>query len=125
MKNIVVSLFGFLLIQLYYRIFVIRKNKQYNPNKASSEVRLIVNRYKVDMNKVNYPNFLKTVALINSLDIALVLFWGAFLNRLNFECLLAIILIVPTILISYAIFGNYLVKKGLVIDDNRNKKNRK
>ena len=125
MKNVLVSIFGFLLIQLYYRIFVIRKNKKYDPNKASSEVRLIVSRYNIDMNKVNYPSFLRTVALINSLDIALLLFWVTFIDKLNLECLMAFVLIIPTILISYAIFGNYLVKKGLVKKDEKHKRNRK
>ena len=125
MKNILVSIFGFLLIQLYYRMFVIRKNKKYDPNKASSEVKLIVGRYNIDMNKVNYPNFLKTIALINSLDIALVLFWVTFIEKLNLECLLAFVLVIPTILISYSLFGNYLVKKGLVKKDEKHKRNRK
>ena len=125
MKNILVAVFGFLLIQLYYRIFVIRKNKKYDPNRASSEVKLIVNRYNIDMKKIDYVSFLRSIALINSLDVALILFWVTFIDKLNLECLVGFVLTIPTILISYSIFGNYLVKKGLVINDEKHKRNRK
>ena len=70
---------------------------------------------------------MKTIALINALDIALILFWVSFIDKLNIECLVAIVLMIPVILISYTTFGNYLVKKGLVIDERvkNNKRNRK
>ena len=70
---------------------------------------------------------MKTIALINALDIALILFCVSFIDKLNIECLVAIVLMIPVILISYTMFGNYLVKKGLVIDERvkNNKRNRK
>ena len=127
MKNIFVSLLAFLLIEIYYSLFVIRKNKKYDPNKATSEVKLLVQKYRVDMNKVHYPAFLKTIALINALDIAIVIYWVTFIPKLNVECFVAIVLIIPVILVSYAIFGNYLKKKGLVQNERneKHKRNRK
>ena len=127
MKNILVALLAFILIELYYSLFVIRKNKKYDPDKATSEVKLLVKKYNVDMKKVNYYSFMKTVALINALDVALVLYWVTFINKSNIECIVAIVLIIPVILISYAIFGNYLKKKGLVKNERneKNKRNRK
>lgn len=127
MKNILVALMAFILIELYYSIFVIRKKMKYDPNKASTEVKFLIQKFKLDMKKINYYNFMKTIALINALDIALILFWVSFIDKLNIECLVAIVLMIPVILISYTIFGNYLVKKGLVIDERvkNNKRNRK
>ncbi|MGN0974311.1 MAG: hypothetical protein ACI4OT_06160 [Bacilli bacterium] len=127
MKNILVALMAFILIRLYYSIFVIRKKMKYDPNKASTEVKFLIQKFKLDMKKINYYNFMKTIALINALDIALILFWVSFIDKLNIECLVAVVLMIPVILISYTIFGNYLVKKGLVIDERvkNNKRNRK
>ena len=127
MKNVLVSLLSFIVVELYYSLFVIRKNKKYDPNKATQEVKLLVTKYKVDMNKINYQAFLKAVALVNALDVALVIYWVTFIDKLNIECLVAIVLIIPVILISYAIFGNYLKKKGLVKNERneKNKRNRK
>ena len=127
MKNILVALMAFILIELYYSIFVIRKKMKYDPNKASTEVKFLIKKFKLDMKKINYYNFMKTIALINALDIALILFWVSFIDKLNIECLVAIVLMIPVILISYTMFGNYLVKKGLVIDERvkNNKRNRK
>lgn len=127
MKNILVALMAFILIELYYSIFVIRKKLKYDPNKASTEVKFLIQKFKLDMKKINYYNFMKTIALINALDIALILFWVSFIDKLNIECLVAVVLMIPVILISYTIFGNYLVKKGLVIDERvkNNKRNRK
>lgn len=127
MKNILVALMAFILIELYYSIFVIRKKMKYDPNKASTEVKFLIQKFKLDMKKINYYNFMKTIALINALDIALILFWVSFIDKLNIECIVAIVLMIPVILISYTMFGNYLVKKGLVIDERvkNNKRNRK
>lgn len=124
MKNILIASFSFILIELYYRIFVIRKKMKYDSNKASAEIKFLVNKFKLDMKKVNYYYLMQSIALINALDIALVMFWVSFIDKLNIECLVAVILLVPVILISYTLFGNYLVKKGLVIDE-RIKRNRK
>ena len=100
---------------------------KYDPNKASTEVKFLIQKFKLDMKKINYYNFMKTIALINALDIALILFWVSFIDKLNIECIVAIVLMIPVILISYTMFGNYLVKKGLVIDERvkNNKRNRK
>lgn len=127
MKNILIAIFAFVLIELYYSLFVIRKKMVYDPNKASVEIKFLVNKFRLDMKKVNYYNLMKSIALINALDIALVLFWVSFIDKLNIECLVAFVLLVPVILISYTIFGNYLVKKGLMIDERvkTNKRNRK
>ena len=124
MKNILSALLAFIVIRLYYGLFVIRKNKEYDPNKASSEVKILIKRYNIDIKKINYTNLLKTISLINALDIALVIFWVSFIKRLNIQCLVAVVLIIPVIIISYAVFGNYLKQKGLVKNEN-NKRNRK
>ena len=124
MKNILMALLSFIIIRLYYGLFVIRKNKKYDPNKAISEVRILVKKYNLNMAKISYYNLLKTISLINALDIALVIFWVSFIKKFNIQCLVAIVLIIPVILISYAIFGNYLKQKGLIKNEN-SKRNRK
>lgn len=120
MKNILISLLAFITIQLFYRLFVIKKDMKYDPNKVGSDLKILLLRYKVDLNKVNYRNLVQVLALVNSLDIALIFFWISFIDKINIECIVGFLLMIPIILISYSIVGNYFKMKGLVIND-RNK----
>ena len=72
-------------------------------------------RYKVDLSKINYKKVLKIVGLMCSIDVGLIIGILSYIPMENVYVLILIgaILMLPVILISYAIVGNYLKKKGL------------
>lgn len=124
MLSILSFLLTLIIIELYYKIFVLKKNMKYNPNKVPTEVTLLIKKYKIDMKKINYYYLMKSIGRINALGMGLIVFVITFFDRLNIQLLVALFLCIPVILISYGMFGRYLVKQGLAIDRKNKKKER-
>lgn len=124
MLSILSFLLTLIIIELYYRIFVLKKNMKYNPNKVPTEVTLLIKKYKIDMKKINYYYLMKSIGRINALGMGLIVFVITFFDRLNIQLLVALFLCIPVILISYGMFGSYLVKQGLAVDCKNKKKER-
>lgn len=134
MLSIISFFLTLIIVELYYKIFVLKKNMKYNPNKVPTEVTLLIKKYNIDMKKINYFYLMKSIGRINALGIGLIVFIITFFDRLNIQLLIAIFLCIPVILISYSLFGRYLVKQGLTKNiktkqnrkkDNDNKKRKK
>ena len=124
MISILSLLITLIIVELYYRFFVLKKDMKYNPNKVPTEVTLLIKKYKIDMKKINYYYLMKSIGRINALGIGLIVFVITFFDRLNIQLLVALLLCIPVILISYGMFGRYLVKQGLTVYSNNNKKER-
>ena len=107
MLSILSFLLTLVIVELYYKIFVLKKNMKYNPNKVPTEVTLLVKKYKIDMKKINYYYLMKSIGRINALGIGLIVFVITFFDRLNIQLLVALFLCIPVILISYGMFGRY------------------
>ncbi len=96
-----------------------RKNKKLKEQKEDikfpTEVEILMVRYRVDLSKINYKKVLKIVGWMCSIDVGLILGILSYIPMENVYVLILIggILMIPIILISYAIVGNYLKKKGL------------
>lgn len=116
MLSILSFLLALLIVEIYYRIFVLKKNMKYNPRKVPTEVTLLIKKYHIDMKKVNYYYLMKSIGRINAIGIGLIVFVITFFNRMNIQLLVGLLLCIPVILISYSLFGNYLVNQGLSID---------
>ena len=114
-----------LIIELYYKIFVLRKDMKYNPNKVSSEVLLLIKKYQIDMKKVNYYYLMKSIGRINALSVALIVFIVTFFKKMNIQLLIAMLICIPVILLAYTLFGRELVKQGLSTDKELTKKIKK
>ena len=124
MISILSLLITLIIVDLYYRFFVLKKDMKYNPNKVPTEVTLLIKKYKIDMKKINYYYLMKSIGRINALGIGLIVFVITFFDRLNIQLLVALLLCIPVILISYGMFGRYLVKQGLTVDSKNKKKER-
>ncbi len=114
-----------LIIELYYKIFVLRKDMKYNPNKVPSEVLLLIKKYQIDMKKVNYYYLMKSIGRINALSVALIVFIVTFFKKMNIQLLMAMLICIPVILLAYTLFGRELVKQGLSTDKELTKKIKK
>ena len=114
-----------LIIELYYKIFVLRKDMKYNPNKVPSEVLLLIKKYQIDMKKVNYYYLMKSIGRINALSVALIVFIVTFFKKMNIQLLIAMLICIPVILLAYTLFGRELVKQGLSTDKELTKKIKK
>ena len=99
--------------------------------KIPTEVEILISKYHIDLSKINYKKLLKIVCLTCSIDIGIIIGILSLINTDNMYIKLAVgaVLVIPIILISYAILGYYFKKKGLVIKNAKrnatNKRNRK
>lgn len=109
-----------------------RKNTdiEYQEPKIPSEIQILIIKYRLDMSKINYRGLLKLVGFVCAIDIAFVTTVVSFVKTDNPYILLGVgaLLVIPTILISFALLGKLFKKKGLVLNDkttNKHKKKRK
>ena len=62
----------FLFVFVIYELFLVRKAKKNKAKKKPVEVQYLVNRYHIDLKKVNYKKLLNVISFVSSLDIAIV-----------------------------------------------------
>ena len=112
----------FIVIYVFYLFFSVLKKKKFNKNKVPVELRLLINKYRLDMSKINYRGIMNRIALVSSFDIAFVAtFIFRFIESVFWAIVVGAIMIVPVILITFNFIGLYYTKKGCVV--NGNKKN--
>ena len=104
---------SFMLIYFVYQLFIVRKAKRKNAKKKPIEVVYLVNKYKLDLDKINYKLLLQCISIVSSLDISLLLSVVCLVDNYFYRIILIIVLIIPIILFSYHIVGVYYVRKGL------------
>ena len=111
--EIYVFILTFIFVFIIYQLFLVRKCKKDRKRKQPVEVQYLVNRYKLDLEKLNYKRLLNVISLISSLDIALVVtvisLWDSFLTQIIIGFISAILII----LVTYSILGYFYKKKGM------------
>lgn len=122
MQELILFLMTFVLVLIIYEIFIVSKTKRLrNTNskkfKDPMEIKYLVNRYKLDMKKIDYNQLLQLVAIISSFDIALVVTLINLTNIFVLEILIGIVSIFPIILLSYHLVFIFYKKKGMIIND--------
>lgn len=80
------------------------------------EIKYLEMRYKIDLKKVDYKKLLLVISLVSSFDIALLVSIVMMIHHYILEILVALLLVIPLILLSYHLVGVYYVKKGLIED---------
>lgn len=102
-----------------------KKKKTKNANKVNkvdkrkmpNEVKFFVERYKIDLDKVNYRYFLQLIGLTVAFDLSIVVAVMDFISVLWIKCLVGFIVMLVVVLFSFRLLGNYFKKKGLVKND--------
>ena len=92
--------------------------------KMPAEVKYFVNRYNVDLDKVNYRYFLQVIGLIVAIDVSIISSVALLINTLWLQIVAIIVLVIVLIFISFGLLGRYFKKKGLT-KDAKHKRNRK
>jgi len=119
MESVLNFIFTFLLVYILYYFLSVRKAKR-NSKKVPVEVEYLILLYKLDTKNFNYQKFVNTVALVGSLDIALVATIVFNIDGFLWELLFGFIFLVPVIGISYMLLGKYY--KNLVEENVLEKK---
>jgi len=92
-----------------------KSKKEIDQARYPAEVELFIYKYRVDLKKINFKGFLKVLGLVCSLDIAFIVTILSYIKTDNTLLLLGVgaLLVIPVVLISFSLLGNYFKKKGL------------
>ena len=117
LEELILFLLCFLLVLLVYELFIVRKDKKNKSKKYPMEVKYLINRYHLNMRKVDYPQLLQIVALVSSFDIAFIVSVVMFVDNYLWQILSVLILVLPVIFVSYHFVGSFYRKRGMTKDE--------
>lgn len=100
----------FVLINLFYFLFIIKKALK-DKKKQPVEIKYLINLYKLDINKLDYKKLLRLISLATSFVIALGLCLVSEQGNLVRQIILTVIIILPFMFITYHIIGKVYQKR--------------
>ncbi len=120
MNEVVLFLISFVFIFIIYQILIIApakkskegKSRGKKKDKTPIEVKYLVTRYKLDLKKVNYNQLLQVVAIVSSLDIALVGSLITIIHNFFLSIIAGILAIIVLIIGSYHVVYLFYKRKG-------------
>ena len=117
----------FILVLILYEIFIVFPMKNYRKNKSKGkkikkvrndpvEVKYLIFKYGLNIEKVDYNKLLRIVSLVSSFDIAVVVSMVAIIEKFGYvwQMILSIVIIIPLFLITYGLVAKYYKKKGMI-----------
>ena len=108
MVYLISFIIAFLIVYLFYFFTVILQKKKYDKFKTSNQVMYFINRYKLNVDKINIKKFIHIISLTNSLIIAIAFTATFLVDNILLQLLVGLLVLRPLILISYSLIGNYL-----------------
>ena len=124
MEQVFYFIICYILTFLLYLIFVIlhrfrylkkkKNNKVKKERKEPVEVRYLVTRYRLNLDKVDYKKLLMIISLVSSLDISIAVSVSLLVDAYFLQLAVAFLLLVPLIFISYHFIYKYYLKKGMI-----------
>ena len=122
-QEIILFIFSFIFVYILYKIFIVRKalrgERGKKKPKEPFEVTYLVNKYKLDLKKVNYKKLLRVISLVSSFDIALVVCIILLFNSFILEIIVGFISTLVIILLSYHLVYLGYKKKGMIKDEHK------
>lgn len=110
MSYILLFIVNYLFVFALYEIFIVRKAKK-DKRKKPMEVKYLINKYDIDIKKLDYNKLLKIISLVSSLDITIVVFIAYFIRNYLLLIVVSLMLMIILLLVSYDIIGKYVRKK--------------
>ena len=127
LQEIILFLFTYIFVFLAYLLFIVRRAKRKPKGKKKPkeplEVTYLVNRYGLDLKKVDYNRLLIVISLVSSFDIALIVSIILSIKIFVLEIIVGFISMMGIILLSYHLVYLVYKKKGMIKDES--KRNRK
>lgn len=105
----------FIVVLLIYELFLFRGYRSKKGKKVTEkipmEVKILESFFKLDIHKLDYERLLHIVAIVSSIDIAIIVtIAGLFENGL-IQILIALLLVIPIIFLSYYLIACYYRRK--------------
>lgn len=111
MKYLIYYLIVFIIVYLFYLITVVLNKKKHEKYKKSNQVLYFIKRYNMDVKKIDMKKFTNVLALSNAFIIATAFLATFLVSNIYLQLLLALIVLIPVMLLTYHIMGIF-IKKG-------------
>lgn len=111
MKDFIIFILMFLISYCIYYFLVLSRPKKLNKYKKSTEVLYLTNLYNLDISKLNFKIFARTLILVNSLIISLVVQIIIYVDNYLLMIILGFALIILFILVGYHLLSKYYQRK--------------
>lgn len=112
MKVLISFITTYLIVLFIYELFLIVPAKK--KKKELVEIKYLVSKYGLDMEKVNYNQLLQIVALASSFDISLIVTIDFVLTSWLLQILCSLLLVLPIFIITYYFIFRFYKKKGMI-----------
>ena len=116
-------LLDFIVIFIFYYFIYVRKGRK--NKKKPSEASYLITYYKLDTNLFSYRKFLTVVGLVVSFDIAVVATFVPIIDGIVWQILFGFIIIIPVVVLSFILVGNYYKKKQTLDNSKELEKEKK
>ncbi|MDD2378109.1 MAG: hypothetical protein PHD10_04625 [Bacilli bacterium] len=111
MNDLIFSISVFIVIYLLYLFIVVLRQDKLEKFTSAKEITLLVNRHKLNLDKINVKSLANAVALSNSFIISFAIYVASLVDNLILQILIGFLVIIPSILIIYYIIGKHFKKK--------------
>lgn len=111
MANFVLSLIVFVLIYLFYLVFIIIRPKKREKFKNNAYVKVLVTRYNVDINSINFKSLIHVIALTNAFIVSSAFFVMELFSNMYIGFFVAIIVLIILEILMYKLIGFLYGKK--------------
>ncbi len=106
------------VVFLYYKLIETKKIKRFTKKNTPTDLKLFVHATNVDTNKISNKKLMNVVAIINGIDIGLVLLITNIVDNFFLKLLIAIPSIFIVLLSSYRLAALIIKKKGLAKNES-------
>ena len=111
MEEVVSMLIAFVIVYLMYLVLVVFNKKSRKKIKTGIEAKFLKKVYKINLNKISDKKFANSIALNNSIIIAVTFYFtGLFFENIVFQMLLSLPVLILLILVLYSLTGRYYKK---------------
>lgn len=108
LQTIILFIITFIVVLLVYQILFIKDyRKKKGRERMPVEVHLLQTYYKVDVPKLSYSWLLNAIAIVSSIDISLIVTIACLSKVGLLQILIAIVLILPVMYISYYVLAKF------------------
>ncbi len=119
MEEIILFIMTYVFVFVIYQIFIIspakkRKKNMIKTDKDLVEVKYLVNKYKIDLDKISYNQLIQICALVSSFDISIAVSVMGLTKSFLTQMLLGFSSIFILILVSYHMVYLFYKKKGMI-----------
>lgn len=111
MDKVVSMLIAFVIVYLIYLVLIVFNKKSRKKLKTGIEARFLKKVYKIDLNKINDKKLANSIALNNSIIIAVTFYLtDLFFENMILQMLLSFPILILLIIILYDLTGRYYKK---------------